>query len=118
MMDAEPVEMFYYSPSGVHDVVDDRRRQMRQMGKVLTFVLLVLPPPLDLLAVDAPEGRGWIPTPGDIDRTGTFGGGPGSAPGDRLGMGREGPGACILIVEYIPRGTREQTGRSQRASAR
>jgi len=103
IMDAELVGMFSYSPSWMHDVVDDRQRQMRQMGTILTLGRLLLPPPLDLLAVDAPDARGWMPTPGDIDRTGTFGGGPGSTPGERLCIGREGPGACILVV-YIPRG--------------
>ena len=41
----------------------------------------VLPDGADL--VDTTEERGCKPTPGDIDRTGTLGGGPGSAPGER-----------------------------------
>lgn len=36
------------------------------------------------------------PTAGEIDRAGTLGGGPGSAPGDRRNDLCEGPGACIM----------------------
>jgi hypothetical protein len=39
--------------------------------------------------------RGWRPTPGEIDRTGTFGGGPGSEPGERRCTRRPGPAACM-----------------------
>lgn len=37
-----------------------------------------------------------MPGAGEIDRSGMFGGGPGSAPGERRCIGRGGPGACIV----------------------
>lgn len=37
------------------------------------------------------------PIAGEMDRAGTFGGGPGSAPGERR-KDLEGPGACIVKV--------------------
>jgi hypothetical protein len=70
----------------------------------LTLALRVLPPRADL--PDAVDERGVTPLPvptptaGDIDLTGIFGGGPGSAPGDRLCIEREGPpGAFIMTVQ-------------------
>lgn len=54
----------------------------------------------DLL--EAVEARGWTlparPTAGDMDRKGTLGGGPGSAPGERRKDRCEGPGACMVTV--------------------
>lgn len=70
----------------------------------LTFVrrvpslLLRLPPTGCIGCLDDVEGRGatgrLVPTPtaGDMDRAGTFGGGPGSMPGERR---------CELRVEFM-----------------
>ena len=64
----------------------------------------------DLL--EAVEARGWTlparPTAGDMDRKGTLGGGPGSAPGERRKERCEEPGACMVTVAL----TDSQTGPS------
>jgi hypothetical protein len=46
----------------------------------LTFCLLL---PFGTVFAEEEEVLGWLPGPGDIDRAGTLGGGPGSAAGDR-----------------------------------
>ena len=78
-----------------------------------TFGRLVLPltlPPLEFWAdrfedVDARGatlGPDPVPTAGDIERTGTFGGGPGSAPGERRCKERcDGPGGCIILATRL-----------------
>ncbi len=47
---------------------------------LLTFCLLL---PFGTIFVEEEDVLGWLPGPGDIDRAGTLGGGPGSAAGDR-----------------------------------
>ena len=49
-------------------------------GLALTTCLLL---PFGTDFPDAEDVRGWAPGPGDIERAGTLGGGPGSAAGDR-----------------------------------
>ena len=86
---------------------DTRGHSKTLSASTLTLVFL-LPPPLPpwyLLVMDAVDGRGatelaFVPTPtaGDIDLTGTLGGGPGSAPGERRCIDRGNAEACIIIV--------------------
>lgn len=72
----------------------------------LTFARRVLPPwAADLPPETVEEERGATPLPvptptaGDIDRMGIFGGGPGSEPGERRCIGRDGPPMdCIVAV--------------------
>jgi hypothetical protein len=56
------------------------RSDGRAFGLALTFCLLLPPFASDFAEDD--DVRGWLPGPGDIDRAGTVGGGPGSAAGD------------------------------------
>jgi hypothetical protein len=67
----------------------------------LTFDRLLLPPAVGIDRLDAVDERGWSPTPGDMDRIGTFGGGLSSAPGERRCRERcEGPAACIMPKDF------------------
>lgn len=70
----------------------------------LTLARLVLPPGPE--RVEPLEGLGWTPMAGDIARTGTVGGGPGSTPGDRRCIERCDADGCI-IVDFRPAGNIE-----------
>lgn len=100
--------------AALHDHVEDRTnrtegalgaRGRAQLTLGLFVLLLLLLSALWLLRLDraeAVEVRGCTPpgrpTAGEMDRTGTFGGGPGSAPGERRKERCEGPGACIVVL--------------------
>jgi len=66
------------------------------MAELVELFDLRIPPFGGADRFEALEALGCIPMAGDIERAGTFGGGPGSAPGERRCMRCEEPGACII----------------------
>jgi hypothetical protein len=90
----------------------------------LTLFRRVLPPLPIWLDRPAAEERGptpivLVPTPipmptaGEMERAGMLGGGPGSAPGERRCIEREGPGAFIILDGPAASDTRRRAMRHQ-----
>jgi len=106
-------------PRPKQDLVLQVCREGMETGRLSIHTLTlfrreVLPPPPAWIDRPAAEERGAtptvlvptpipipmpipIPTAGEMERAGMLGGGPGSAPGERRCIEREGPGAFIIL---------------------